>query len=117
MPPETLSQKLQTLTGNPWDLVRKSLSLHQHSLKIIYLRGLVNEERIDQAVIGPLQGFLVNTSDGDLFSANDFLSTFLTATKTRTLHNPDQAIRLLLEGWILLASNESMLIPAVYLPG
>jgi hypothetical protein len=117
MPPETLSQKLQMLTGNPWDLVRKSLSLHQHSLEIIYLRGLVNEERIDQAVIGPLQGFLVNTSDGDLFSANDFLSTFLTATKTRILHNPDQAIRLLLEGWILLASDESMLIPAVYLPG
>lgn len=120
MPPEALSDQLQTLTGNPWDLVRRPLFLNEHWLEIIYLRGLVKEERIDQVVIRPLQNFLAtlgSASDLDLFSTNDFLPSFITATETRILQDMEQAVDLLLEGWVLLVSTESKLIPALYLPG
>ena len=40
-----------------------------------------------------------------------------TATEARILQDPKQAAGLLLEGWILIVSNESKFIPALYLPG
>ncbi|HEY8344497.1 MAG TPA: spore germination protein [Bacillota bacterium] len=120
MPPESLSHELQTLIGNPWDLTRRNLCLNGQRLEVLYLRGLVKEERIDQAVIRPLQDFLATiegTSDQDLFSTDNFPPAFRTATETRILQNPKQATELLLEGWVLLVSNKAKFIPALYLPG
>ena len=121
MPPHTLQEKLSALLHSPWDLVRRPFTIERLQFELIYLKGLVKEERLDEAIIRPLQHFLTTTgpdSAQELLSiAHVFSSAFITSTETRTIESPEEAANLLLEGWALLLPLDSQFLTAVYLPG